>query len=61
MELQVFNSTEFGSVRTATVKGEVGGECEEVIELLLCLMRISQHKKAECMETGPLVRSKNSR
>ena len=23
MELQVFNSTEFGSVRTATVNGEV--------------------------------------
>lgn len=33
MELQVFNSTEFGSVRTATVNGEVmfvGKDCCDI-------------------------------
>ena len=34
MELQVFNSTEFGSVRTATVNGEVMFVCKDVADIL---------------------------
>lgn len=34
MELQVFNSTEFGSVRTATVKGEVMFVGKDVADIL---------------------------
>ena len=34
MELQVFNSTEFGSVRTATVNGEVMFVGKDVADIL---------------------------
>ncbi len=34
MELQVFNSTEFGSVRTATVNGEVMFVAKDIATIL---------------------------
>ena len=34
MELQIFNSTEFGSVRTATVNGEVMFVGKDVADIL---------------------------
>ena len=34
MELQVFNSTEFGSVRTATVNGEIMFVAKDIATIL---------------------------
>ena len=64
MELQVFNSTEFGSVRTATVKGEVmfvGKDVADILEYTNTAKAIRDHVDEEDKLTERIVLSGQNR
>jgi hypothetical protein len=64
MELQVFNSTEFGSVRTATVNGEVmfvGKDVADILEYTNTAKAIRDHVDEEDKLTERIVLSGQNR
>ena len=64
MELQVFNSTEFGSVRTATVNGEVmfvGKDIADILEYTNTAKAIRDHVDEEDKLTERIVLSGQNR
>lgn len=64
MELQVFNSTEFGSVRTATVNGEVmfvGKDVADILEYTNTAKAIRDHVDDEDKLTERIVLSGQNR
>ena len=64
MELQVFNSTEFGSVRTATVNGEVmfvGKDVADIPEYTNTAKAIRDHVDEEDKLTERIVLSGQNR
>lgn len=57
MEIQVFNSTEFGSVRTATINGEpyfVGKDVAEILGYERPTKAVSDHVDSEDIDTVPI-------